>query len=143
MMNWQPSEIEKITGGSFAIPCGAVTPHMHELKFTAGKISYNLTVFPDRENIWLRADIESTRADQATPQFEFCFHCDRIRAEEREDKTKSISFEFTDGNEEMDFRESARLVMEFLPNGQVYTWPVIGAADPYDDTLPDTNEPGG
>lgn len=132
MIRWEPSEVEQILETRFRVPDPAELPwdqpDFFEAKFEFGGLLYSLNIFPERELIWLRADLKN--AERATPQFEFTFRCDRIRCGPGGYDSQSVKFEFSDGDEKVDFQKHCRLVIERMREGELYIWPAIGAADP-------------
>jgi hypothetical protein len=128
MIHWKPSEIEAIIGCCFSIPDQEHPFQFHEASFDLGGIRYCLNICPVTELVWLRAD--AANPDQATPHFEFNFRCDRIRTGDGGYNSKAIFFEFSNGDANVDFHAHCRLVMDRLPNGNFYTWPVVGVSDP-------------
>ena len=128
MIDWNQKEIEAIIGCCFSIPDQEYPFQLHEAFFAMGGIYYCLNICPVTELVWLRAD--AVDPDQATPHFEFSFRCDRIRTGDGGYKSKAIFFEFSNGDKQVDFREHIRLVIDHLPNGNLYIWPIVGASDP-------------
>jgi len=128
MTRWNPKEIEAILGCTFSVLDWEHPFQPHEAMFKMGGIHYCLFVCPVTELVWLRAD--AANPDQATPHFEFSFRCDRIRTGGGGYDSEAIFFDFSDGDENVDMRTHCRLVMDRLPNGNLYTWPIIGASDP-------------
>jgi hypothetical protein len=128
MIDWNQKEIEAIIDCCFSIPDQEHPFQLHEAFFNMGGIHYCLNICPVTELVWLRAD--ALDPDQATPHFEFSFRCDRIRTGDGGYKSKAIFFEFSNGNKKVDPRDHIRLVIDRLPNGNLYIWPIIGASDP-------------
>jgi len=127
MIRWTLAEIEQLLGGKFD-PVSLEDLHdFHQLDVEVAGIFYNLNISPATEMVWLRADARNP--NQATPHFEFYFRCDRIRTGEGGYGSRAIFFEFSDGEENIDFQNHCRLVMDLLPNGNLYVWPVLGSAD--------------
>jgi len=127
MMRWIPAEIERIVGREFNVPEQSDPFRSHEVLFEAGGLRYCLNVCPVSEQVWLRADAQNP--NQATPHFEFSFRCDRVRTGDGDYDSEAIWFEYSKGDEEVDFHRHVRLVIDRLPNGKLYIWPVIGSAD--------------
>ena len=127
MTTWIPSEIEAIVGSKFTIPEQEEPFQYHEVFFAAGGIQYCLNVCPVSEHVWIRADVD--KPDQATPHFEFSFRCDRIRTGDGGYDSRAIYFEFSNGEKTVELQRHCRLVIDRLPSGNFYTWPVVGASD--------------
>ncbi len=62
----------------------------------------------------------------------FCYHevfsWDRIRTGSGDYNSGAIFFEFSNESEEVN-PSHLRLVMDRLPSGKLYTWPVVGTPD--------------
>jgi len=128
MMRWTPSEIARVVGGKFS-PADPDEPAAYrEISFDIGGMRYSLSLCPDKEFVWFRADVENP--DQATPHFEFSFRCDRVRVGPGGYDSEAVRFDFSDGEEDVDYVRHTRLVIDRLPNGNLYVWPMIGMADP-------------
>ena len=128
MIRWTPTDVEELLGARFDPESTEEELGFHKLNVEVGDLFYNLNISPGTETIWLRVDTKNT--NQATPHFEFCFRCDRIRTGDGAYGSRAVFFEFSDGDDRLDLPNQTRLVMDYLPNGNLYTWPMVGAADP-------------
>jgi hypothetical protein len=127
MIRWQQTALEGFFDCTFSlVDWDFSLVDWIEARFAVGCLHYMLLIDATREWIQLRSD--PVDPDQATPAFEFTFRCDRIRVAPGGYSSEAVYFEFTDGA--MDLSDKyLRLVIDRLPSGQFYIWPVIGCED--------------
>jgi hypothetical protein len=127
MTEWNQADLERLLDCSFErVDC---EPGIEWLQagFSSRGLRFTLVIDAPREWIWLRSD--PINPDQATPAFEFYFRSDRIRVTAGDYDSEAARFEFAGGDPHPTPRHT-RLVIERLPCGALYVWPVIGSPDP-------------
>jgi hypothetical protein len=127
MTQWQQSDVERCLDCTFSRIYSDSNADWLVARFSSRGLLYILIIDEIHEWISLRSD--STNPDQATPAFEFNFRCNLIRVIDGAYQSESVHFDFANGCNVSD-SESIRLVIEHLPSGGLYVWPVIGHADP-------------
>ena len=127
MIRWQQTALEGFFDCTFShVDWDFSLVDWIEARFTVGCLHYMLLIDATREWIQLRSD--PVDPDQATPAFELSFRCDRIRVAPGGYSSGAVYFELTGGA--MDLSDKyLRLVIDRLPSGQFYIWPVIGCED--------------
>ncbi|MFT5467321.1 MAG: hypothetical protein ACI8UO_002425 [Verrucomicrobiales bacterium] len=133
MIRWDAKSVEKIIGAEFALLDHQEKPfEFREANFEVGALKYCLSICPVTEHVWLRAD--SQKPDQAVPAFEFSFRCDRIRTGSGGYNSEAVYFDFSGGCSTISTKHY-RLVLDRLPSGSLYIWPIIGSSDaPLEDS---------
>ena len=126
MTQWHQADLERCLDCSFRRLDAVAASEWLEARFSSSGLQFVLMVDAEREWIWLRAD--PVNADRATPAFEFTFRSDRIRVIPGGYESEAVHFDFTNGSQDLD-PEHTRLVIEKLPDGSLYVWPVVGQAD--------------
>lgn len=125
MTHWHQADLERCLDCRFCRLDTKVGSEWLEARFSSRGLQFVLIIDAAREWIWLRSD--PVKPDQATPAFEFTFRSDRIRVIPGNYESQAVHFDFT--NESMDLdQELIRLVIEKLPDGSLYVWPVLGQA---------------
>lgn len=134
MTHWQQADLERCLGCRFNRLDTEATSEWLEARFSSGGLQFILIIDGAREWVWLRSD--PGKPDQATPAFEFTFRSDRIRVTPGGYESEAIHFDFTNGSPDFDSGHT-RLVIEKLPDGSLYVWPVLGQADQVHPSLSD------
>jgi hypothetical protein len=132
MTHWDRADVERCLDCLFRRLDTEPGSDWLEARFASGGLLFILVIDAPRELIWLRAD--PVNPDQATPAFEFNFRSDRIRVAPGGYDSEAVHFDFAGGSSELN-PEHIRLVIDRLPSGGLYVWPVVGQADPVHPTL--------
>ena len=126
MTDWHQVDLERCLDCCFCRLDTEAASEWLEARFSSRGLQFVLIIDAAREWIWLRSD--PVMPDQATPAFEFTFRSDRIRVTPGDYESEAVHFDFTGGSPNLD-PEHIRLVIEKLPDGSLYVWPVLGQAD--------------
>ena len=126
MTHWHQADLERCLDCRFCRLDTEATSEWLEARFSSSGLQFVLVIDAAREWIWLRSD--PVNADRATPAFEFTLRSDRIRVIPGGYESEAVHFDFTNGSQDLN-PEHIRLVIEKLPDGRLYVWPVVGQAD--------------
>ena len=98
-----------------------------EVRFESEGLIYKLVVMLDSGLVWFCCDIE--KRTTACPPFEFSLRCDFIEVGKGDYNGDAIRFYYIGEDGKEPSAETLRLVIEKLPEGCYYVWPVIGRSD--------------